>query len=275
MDANNLKDILDKHSKWLRKEKGGEKADLSGANLTRANLTRANLTGANLSEADLTWADLSGANLTGANLSEANLFEAYLSEADLTRANLTGANLTGAYLSGANLTWANLTGANLSWANLSWANLSRADLTGANLTRANLTWADLFGANLSGADLKDVKNMPCFQIVPEVGSFMAFKAVRADNGAGSVLRVRIDAETARTNSIGSRKCRAENVFVVALESGAKSEIYKSPTVAQTDALQYRIGEYTCSESYNDDPRLEYTDGIHFFMTLEEAKEWVS
>ena len=274
MDANNLKDILDKHSKWLRKEKGGEKADLSGANLSRANLSEANLTGAYLTGANLTWAELR-ANLTGAYLSGANLFEAYLSEADLTRANLTGANLTGAYLSGANLTWANLTGANLSWANLTWANLSRADLTGANLTRANLTWADLFGANLSGADLKDVKNMPCFQIVPEVGSFMAFKAVRADNGAGSVLRVRIDAETARTNSIGSRKCRAENVFVVALESGAKSEIYKSPTVAQTDALQYRIGEYTCSESYNDDPRLEYTDGIHFFMTLEEAKEWVS
>ena len=81
-----LKEILEKHKKWLRGDDGGERANLSGANLYGANLS---------------WADLSGANLSGANLSWANLY---------------GANLSGANLYGANLSWADLYGANLSGA---------------------------------------------------------------------------------------------------------------------------------------------------------------
>jgi len=176
MDANKLKEILDKHSKWLRKEEGGERANLSEANLSRANLFGANLTRANLSEADLTRADLSWA---------------YLSEANLSRANLFGANLTGAYL----------TEANLSRANLSVANLSGAYLSGADLTRAGLT----------EANLKDVKNMPCFQIVPESGSFVGWKKLQND----VIAELLIPAKAARVSSTG-RKCRAEFVKVIEL-----------------------------------------------------------
>lgn len=65
MDAAKLKDILDKHLKWMRDEDGGE----------RANLSRANLSGANLSWANLSWADLSRADLSGADLSRASYIE--------------------------------------------------------------------------------------------------------------------------------------------------------------------------------------------------------
>ena len=58
-----LKDILDKHGKWLRNEEGGERADLSYANLRYANLRSADLRYANLRYADLRSADLSYANL--------------------------------------------------------------------------------------------------------------------------------------------------------------------------------------------------------------------
>ena len=93
MDANKLKEILDKHLKWLRNEEGGSRANLSGANLSGADLTGATLYGADLTGATLYGADLTGANLSGADLSRANL-----SGADLSRANLTGANLTGAQI---------------------------------------------------------------------------------------------------------------------------------------------------------------------------------
>lgn len=61
MTSKDLKNVLEKHKKWLRNENDGEKADLSGANLRKANLREANL---------------SEANLSGANLSEAKLDEA-------------------------------------------------------------------------------------------------------------------------------------------------------------------------------------------------------
>jgi len=100
---------LELHSKWLRKEKGGVRANLYGANLRGANLRGADLRGANLCGADLRGADLYGANLRGANLYGANLYGA-----DLCGANLCGADLCGADLSGANLRGANLRRADLS-----------------------------------------------------------------------------------------------------------------------------------------------------------------
>ena len=63
MNAAELKEVLDKHLKWLRSESGGSRANLYGADLSRANLSGANLSGA----------DLSGANLSGANLSRAEI----------------------------------------------------------------------------------------------------------------------------------------------------------------------------------------------------------
>ena len=107
----NIKEVLEKHRKWLFREEGGEKANLSRSDLSGANLSGANLSWANLSWANLSWANLSGANLSGANLSWANLSWANLSRSDLSGANLRGANLRGANLRGANLRGADLCGA--------------------------------------------------------------------------------------------------------------------------------------------------------------------
>ena len=63
-----LKEILQKHWKWLKDEEGGEQANLRSANLRYANLSSANLRSANLSSADLRYANLRYANLSSANL---------------------------------------------------------------------------------------------------------------------------------------------------------------------------------------------------------------
>ena len=53
MNKKELKRILEAHKKWLMREDGGKKADLSNADLS----------GTNLCGADLRWADLRGADL--------------------------------------------------------------------------------------------------------------------------------------------------------------------------------------------------------------------
>jgi len=78
-----LKNILDRHGKWLRNEEGGERADLSYADLSSANLRSADLR-----SADLSYADLSSANLRSADLSYADLSYADLRSADLSYADL-------------------------------------------------------------------------------------------------------------------------------------------------------------------------------------------
>ena len=63
MDAAKLKDILEKHSKWLKGEDGGERADLRSADLRSADLSYANLHYADLRYADLHYANLSYAKI--------------------------------------------------------------------------------------------------------------------------------------------------------------------------------------------------------------------
>ena len=118
--AEELKEILDNHRRWLYGYDGiKERADLRGANLYGA--------------------DLYGANLCGADLCGANLCDADLRDANLCDADLRGANLRGADLRGANLRGADLRG---------------ADLCDADLCGADLYGADLYGADLRGADLR-------------------------------------------------------------------------------------------------------------------------
>ena len=88
MDKVHLDETLRKHSRWLSKEDGGERADLRGADLKGADLKGANLGGADLMGADLREANLGGANLNGVALKGANLKGADLRGADLRGACL-------------------------------------------------------------------------------------------------------------------------------------------------------------------------------------------
>lgn len=74
MTEKELKEILEKHRKWLNNKDGGERANLSYANLRDANLRDADLSDANLSVANLRDADLHGANLIGIQYNETTAF---------------------------------------------------------------------------------------------------------------------------------------------------------------------------------------------------------
>jgi hypothetical protein len=222
-----------------------------------ANLRGADLSGANLSGANLSGADLSGANLSGAYLSDAYLSDANLRGADLSCADLRGANLSGAYLS-----YADLSGADLRSADLRSAYLSGADLRSAYLSGAYLSDANLRGANLSGAYLSDVKNF-AFQIIPDEGAFVGWKKLKN----GVIAKLEIPADAKRTSTPIGRKNRAEFVRVLEL-FGAEEGL------SQHDGKTvYRVGEIVRPDSYNDDIRLECTNGIHFFVTRAEAEAY--
>ncbi len=181
------------------------------------------------------------------------------------RANPNGApslDFRNADLRGVNMSNLNLRGADLYGANLSYANLTGADLSYANLTDANLTDANLYGAILSDANLTGAK-LPDFQICPQDGAFIGYKKVRGD----TVLKLRI--EGPRTNSLVGRKCRTSKAFVVeAIDSfGGEFKSMHDPN------FKYTVGKYVEVPDYDPDIRVECTRGIHFFMTLEEARDY--
>ncbi len=254
MDNEKLKEILERHRKWLNDEDGGERANLYGADLYGADLRGADLRGANLYGADLCGADLRGADLRGANLRGA----------DLRGADLRGADLYGANLYGANLREANLCGANLRGANLYGANLREANLCGANLYGA-----DLREAYLRGADLYGAKNIPFIPLVcPEKGSFTAFKK------CGSYIIELLIPQDAKRCSATTRKCRASYAKVVAITNmdGSQAEVDHVTNHAY-EPIEYKIGEYVYPDSFDDDRWNECSHGIHFFINRQEAVEY--
>ena len=254
MDANELKQIVDKHEKWLKGEPDGERAWLSGANLTNTDLS-----GVNLCQADLSYADLGNANLKDANLSRANLRSATLYCANLIRTRLDYACL--AY-------------ANLSFADLLFTKLYNADLCKANLFNADLRYAELLGvdwsfANLIEAELSDAKNIPFVPMVcPDSGSFIAWKKAH-----GCIVKLLIPKD-ARRSSATTRKCRADKAKVLAIETeeGKPSGLECVSSDYDIDFL-YKVGETVEEPNFCEDRFKECARGIHFFVNRQEAVDY--
>jgi len=188
---------------------------------------------------------------------ENNTIKETLEEAVKNRANLNGANLYGA----------NLYGANLDRANLYGANLDRANLYGANLDRANLNGANLYGANLNGANLKKIIHL--FTIVPEKGSFIGWKKGQY----GCIIELEIPAKAKRHNYLGGRKCRAEFVKVIEIRDSKGHKVKECYNGTHEHKILYKVGEIVKPDSYDPDPLNECSNGIHFFLTRQEAKNW--
>ena len=185
--------------------------------------------------------------------------DAYLAGADLARTNLAGANLARANLADANLAGADLADANLAGANLADAYLADANLAGANLADAYLARADLARAYLAGAK-GTAKKLPHFQL--PAGDLIGWKRC-----GGHIVKLLIPADAKRTASLVGRKCRAEFVKVLEIEGAAEAaSSHDSGTV-------YRVGEIVRPDSYDDNPLVECTHGIHWFATRAEAEEY--
>ena len=207
-------------------------------------------------------ADLRGADLRGADLRGADLSGAYLRGADLRGADLRGAYLRGAYLRGADLSRAYLRGADLSG-----AYLTRADLTEADLTRADLTEADLRGANLRGVRYDE--NTAFFALqCPEEGSFIGYKICKEYK----IVKLLIT-EDAKRSSATTRKCRASKVKVLEITNIENTEKYETAVSKHDANFIYKVGETIEIENFDEDRWSECSEGIHFFITREEAVQY--
>ena len=176
------------------------------------------------------------------------------------RANLSGANLRGANLSGANLRGANLRG----------ANLSGVDLYGANLRGANLREANLREANLCGADLYGAKNLNLPMVCPEEGSFIGFKKCRND----FIVKLEILSDSLRCSATG-RKCRCSKAKVISITNLDGTNANTNVVISKRDPnFIYKVGETVEVKNFDTNRWNECSTGIHFFMTRQEAADYV-
>ena len=135
----------------------------------------------------------------------------------------------------------------------------KRDFTGADLRDANLRDANLRRAVLIGADLSGAIGIEQ-QAVCNEGSITGYKKTTS-----GVVTLTIPEAARRVNAYGSRKCRAEYAVVVEAPEDARS-IHDSDFV-------YTVGQTVRPDSFDPDPRIECSHGIHFFVTRKEAEEY--
>ena len=231
-----LKEILEKHEKWLRREEDGERADLS-------------------------YADLSNVDLENANLYSANLSYVNLSNANLYNANLDNANLSNTNLDSANLSYANLYNVNLSNANLSNANLYNANLDNADLSYVNLSNANLYNANLD-------KSEQCRLGIILQEPRTAYKK------CGKYIVQLLIPKGAIVFSINNRQCRTNKATpIVILDLDGKITSRKKIASDYDETFEYKLMEEIEIQDFDLMYNVEYTTGIHFFWDFKSAKKY--
>ncbi len=80
-----------------------------------------------------------------------------------------------------------------------------------------------------------------------------------------MVEILITEDSKRMNCLTSRKCRASKIKVIGGEGCGGTGPYFS-------SITYNKGE-TIESEFNDDIREDCTEGIHFFLTYDEAKEF--
>ena len=254
----NIKEKIELHKKWINKEPGGIKLDLSNMNLSYHVFRHCDLREANLSGADLSHTNLSHALLTNADLSHSDLRYADLNNVKAANANFIGANANHCYMDRASITHSNLSHANFNFAcaphadfngsNFSWSNLTGSTLCTSSLNGTNFTQANIKNSNLNNVQIKDAIfhkamlrgsafSMDCLMI-PEFRSADFGKVPKIKNIHQTVYQAAsVPGALDMTRwHCGTSHCRAGWVVTLAGASGRKLE--QSFGAARAAALIY-------------------------------------
>jgi hypothetical protein len=119
---------------------------------------------------------------------------------------------------------------------------------------------------LYGAYLSEIKEaelaLARTKIVPDEGAFIGFKKICTKEGK-KVIKVLIPEDARRVGGTAGRKCRAE--FVQMLEDVSGWSDHDSRF-----KYDYKAGDIVKPDKFDDRITEECTNGIHFFITKEEA-----
>ena len=135
--------------------------------------------------------------------------------------------------------------------------------------RADLHYADLSGADLSCAHLSCAKNIP--PLVEAVTSILpAGEIVGWKMAHGALVKLSIPADARRSNATG-RKCRCDKAVVLGITKDGKEA--ESAISNHDESFVYRVGDTVVPDSFDENRWEECSNGIHFFITKEEAIEY--
>ena len=179
--------------------------------------------------------------------------------ADLHNADLRYANMSGANLYSADLRYADLHGADLRYANLCYADLRRANMRDADLRGAYMSYADMRSVDLSCANIRGVDRL-------RKGIKLSEPIIGWKKCKNNVLVKLEIPRGAIVFSINNSKCRTDKAKVLEI-------IGSDRAYSKHKFFSYYVGDIIEVFDFNCEYNVECAEGIHFFKTREEAKDY--
>lgn len=143
------------------------------------------------------------------------------------------------------------------------ADLSYTDLKGVDLSDINLSDAYLSHAILTGVRTNHLTLFFALQC-PEEGSFIGYKKVK-----NKIVKLLIP-EDAKRSSATSRKCRCSKAVVLSITSLDGKESFDEVINTNYNETIYKVDEAVFPDRFDENRWDECSNGIHFFITRDEA-----
>ena len=219
---------------------------------------------------DLWHVDFSRSSIRNCTFSRATMYNAIFSGAGIQNSNFSRSVLGSSIFDDAKIY-----NSDFSSSILRRSSLYNAEFINVNLANANLSFANTLTMRINlGTDLTDaiIGGTTLCSACPETGSFDAWKKVLCHDGE-HLVKLRIPEDAARSSGT-TRKCRCSKANVtdiIYIKTGEHRESVVN--IRQDVHTVYTVGSTVYPDSFDDNRWNECSNGIHFFMSREEAMEY--
>ena len=132
--------------------------------------------------------------------------------------------------------------------------------------QADLSYANLYNANLDNANLDENEQIRKGYILKD--DFIAYKKCREN----LIVKLCIP-KGSIVFSINNGKCRTNRAKVLDITNISLKKHFKEAISMWSDKFVYKVGDELEIDDFNLMYNVECGSGIHFFRTLEEAKQY--
>lgn len=157
---------------------------------------------------------------------------------------------------------------------LTHCDLSNTRIAG-QFTNCSFYSCNFFKAELGNSTFKKCNfgynNQYYFSKCPTEGSFIGYKKAHSMvDERECIIKLKIT-ENALRSSATSNKCRCSRAKVLSIKDLYTNENILKAHSSFDESFIYEVGKTVVSNSFNENRWEECSNGIHFFMTEEEAK----
>ena len=122
---------------------------------------------------------------------------------------------------------------------------------------------------------KNIPSYACRLVCPEEGSFIGFKKAHTPSPdfREAIVKLLIT-EDAKRSSATTRKCRCDKAKVISITSLDGKENFTTAYSYYDRFFQYTVGQTVIIDDFDEERWNECSTGVHFFITREEAVDYV-